>query len=261
MPFKKAGKIRYYGFDCFDREGIFSAIITRHEGVSPSPWDSLNLGGTVGDDRNRVIENRSLIYESFQIKRERIFDVWQVHGDQVICTDAPRPENAIHQKADAIVTNRKDIVLLMLFADCVPILLYDRVQKVIGIAHAGWKGTVLGVAEKTVKQMQENYDSKPQDIIAALGPSIGPDHYSIGIEVISKFQHVFGPAAKDFIHSVNGNVYLNLWESNRWLLEQAGVGEIENAHICTACHTEDWFSHRAENGKTGRFGVLLGLGT
>jgi YfiH family protein len=259
MPFRQAGSIRYLELDLLEKEGLFHAFITREKGVSPSPWKSLNLGGSGGDERNRIIENRKLVFQAFSINSNSIYDVWQVHGDNVICTDSPRNMNTPHQKADAILTNRQNIALFMLFADCVPILLYDPVQKVAGIAHAGWKGTVLKVAQKTIEQMVIRYGSQPSNILAAIGPSIGPDHYSVGSDVVQAFRDAIGPTADDFIRSGNGAVKLNLWESNRYLLEQIGVERIEIAGICTACHTDDWFSHRAEHGRTGRFGVLIGM--
>lgn len=259
MPFRQIGTLRYYGFDLLEKEGLFHAAITREGGVSPPPWNSLNLGGSGGDDRSRIIQNRDLLFQAFNISGKNIFDVWQVHGDTVICSDRPRDPEKPHQKADAIITDRRNIVLLMLFADCVPIILYDPVQEAVGIAHAGWKGTVLKVAAKTVKQMGICYGSEPENIRAVIGPSIGPDHYSIGTDVIQSVRDSFGFMADDFIRSDNHGVKFDLWESNRFILENSGVKQIEVAGICTACHTKDWFSHRAENGQTGRFGVLVGL--
>ncbi len=259
MPFRRIGCLRYYGFDLLEKEGLFHAAITREGGVSPAPWNSMNLGGSGGDERRRIIQNRNILSQTFNVSINKIFDVWQVHGDRVFCTDGPRDPGTSHQKADAIITNRHNIVLLMLFADCVPIILYDPVQKAIGIAHAGWKGTVLKVAARAVEKMGICYGSQPANIRAVIGPSIGPDHYTVGSDVIQSVRDSFGLVADDFIRSNNREVKLDLWEFNRFILEHAGVEHIEVAGICTACHTKDWFSHRAENGRTGRFGVLVGL--
>jgi len=259
MPFRQIGSLRYYGFDLLEKEGLFHAAVTREGGVSPPPWNSLNLGGSGGDERSRIVQNRDLLFQALNISILNIFDVWQVHGDTVVCTDGPRDPGSSHQKADAIITNRHNIVLLMLFADCVPIILYDPVQKAVGIAHAGWKGTILKVAAKTVEKMGICYGSKPANIMAAIGPSIGPDHYAVGADVIQSVRDSFGFVADDFIRSDNRGVKLDLWKCNRYILEQLGVEHIDVAGICTACRTKDWFSHRAENGKTGRFGVLVGL--
>ena len=259
MPFREAGQIRYYSFSLLEREGIFHAVVTRNKGVSPAPWNSLNLGGSGGDDRGSIIENRRLVFQAFDISSDTIFDVWQVHGNNVVCAEAPRNAGDPHQKADGIITNQRYIRLLMLFADCVPIFLFDPVQRVVGISHAGWKGTFLKIAAKAVDTMVSRYGSRPVDILAAIGPSIGPDHYVIGNDVVDSMVDVFGLDAQRFIHSRDGEVKFNLWESNRYILEQAGVRQIEVSEICTACHLEDWYSHRLENGVTGRFGVLIGL--
>lgn len=259
MPFRNAGVLRYYGFDILDKEGLFHAVLTRNGGVSPHPWSSLNLGGSGGDERSRIVQNRNLLFKELGIDINNLFDVWQVHGDTVIRTDEPRNPGMPHRKADAIITDRQDIVLLMLFADCVPIILYDPIKGVIGIAHAGWKGTVLKVAAKTVEKMGKCYGSQPDNIRAVIGPSIGPDHYMVGQDVIQSIRTAFGPVADDFIRENHQEVKLDLWECNRYILEKIGLVHIEVAGICTACHTEDWFSHRGEYGRTGRFGVLVGL--
>jgi YfiH family protein len=259
MPFRQAGILRYYGFDLLEKEGLFHAVITRNGGVSPAPWSSLNLGGSGGDERSRIIKNRNLLFQAFNLASNSIYDVWQVHSDTVICTDEPRSPVIPHQKADAIITNRQNVVLLMLFADCVPIILYDPVQKAVGIAHAGWKGTVLQVAAKAVERMKFCYGSQPSNIRAAIGPSIGPDHYTVGTDVIQSIRNAFGPVSDDFFQDNNSGIILDLWKCNSYILEQIGVEHVEVAGICTACHTEDWFSHRAEHGQTGRFGVLVGL--
>jgi copper oxidase (laccase) domain-containing protein len=150
MPFHQAGVLRYFTFDLFDQHGLIHGLFTRHGGVSPAPWDSLNLGGTVGDERANVIENRRRLFEALDRPVESIFDSWQVHGREVICVDRPRPLDAPHPKADAILTDRPEITLFMRFADCVPILLYDPVRRVAGMVHAGWQGTVSFAAAAAV---------------------------------------------------------------------------------------------------------------
>ena len=147
----------------------------------------------------------------------------------------------------------------MRFADCVPILFYDPKKAVVGIAHAGWLGTVRGAARSAVETMQARYGCKPQDLLAAIGPSIGPDHYEIGPDVIERVRQAFGADADRLLETRTGRVYLDLWTANFLQLQKTGVEQIEMAKICTACHVEDWFSHRAEKGRTGRFGALIGL--
>jgi len=138
-------------------------------------------------------------------------------------------------------------------------MVHDPVKKVVGVSHAGWMGTVRDVAGATIKAMQEKYGSAPSDIIACIGPSIGPDHYEVGEDVISQVRQTFGKDSDLVLPSHNKSPHFDLWKANEFLLERAGVTQIENSKICTACHTEDWFSHRAEKGKTGRFGALISL--
>jgi YfiH family protein len=260
MPFHSNGEIRYYQFDLFDN-GPVQAIFTRRGGVSPHPWAGLNLGGTVGDDPERVRENRRRALHALNRDLDSVYDVWQVHGVEVAIAESPRPPEIPHQKADAILTAKPGITLMMHFADCVPVFLHDPVRKVVGIAHAGWMGTVRGTLRAAVETMQTRFGSNPADIQAAIGPSIGPDHYRVGPDVIGQVRQAFGADTPELLAARDGSTYFDLWATNRLTLEQAGVRQIEVAGLCTACHTQDWFSHRAERGRTGRFGAIIALKT
>lgn len=259
MPFKRVDSIQYYYFDLLQSPSLVQGIFTRLGGVSPAPWQSLNVGGTVGDERANVVENRRRVFDALRRPVESLYDVWQVHGDQVVWADSPRPLETAHIKADAILTDRPEVTLFMRFADCVPIFLHDPIRNVIGIAHAGWQGTVLQIGKVVVEAMKEKYGSQPADILAGIGPSIGPDQYEIGPEVVEKFGLSFGADASGLLSSRNGATHLNLWEANRLTLERAGVKSVQVAGICTASAVQDWYSHRKEDGLTGRFGALLAL--
>jgi len=256
MPF-----IQYNELQCFQFNSLQAhhGIFTRHGGVSSSPWDSLNVGGTVGDDLARVRENRHLLFNAMGRPVESIFDVWQVHSADVVCARAPRPEAESYRQADIILTDRPEITLFMRFADCVPILVHDPYKGVIGVAHAGWRGTVHDVAAATIRSMHKEYGCVPADIVACIGPSIGPDHYEVGSDVILQVMQKFGDDSEQLLESYNGKIHFDLWKANQLLLTRAGVNQIEVAEICTACNTNDWFSHRAEKGRTGRFGALISL--
>lgn len=256
MSFIQHNGIRYYQFDTLQ---IRHALFTRHGGVSPNPWGSLNVGGTVGDDLERVRKNRILSFETLGCAPESIFDVWQIHSADVVCARAPRPADESYRQADVILTDQPNVTLFMRFADCVPILLHDPRRGVVGLAHAGWMGTLRDVARVTVEAMHKNYGSNPADIVAGIGPSIGPDHYEIGADVILQVMQKHADESNLFLQSQRGKIHFDLWEANRLSLERAGVCQIEVSGICTACHTEDWFSHRAEKGRTGRFGALISL--
>ncbi len=259
MPFHHANELTYYTLDLFEIPGIVHGFYTRRGGVSPAPWASLNLGGTVGDVRENIVENRRRIFESVGRPVESIFDVWQVHSADVICSSIPRPLDSDPVKADVILTDRPEITLFMRFADCVPIFLHDPVKKVIGIVHAGWQGTVKKACKAAVEAMQDRYQSNPADILAGIGPSIGPHHYQVGPDVIQQVQDAFGVDASGLLDGSNGNTHLDLWEANRLVLAQSGVRNIQVAGVCTACHIEDWYSHREEHGKAGRFGALIAM--
>lgn len=259
MPFHYHHSIRYYTFDSLEEAGITHAVFTRLGGLSPEPWKSLNVGGLRGDDPDRVKANRVLSFQSLGKIPESVYDAWQVHGVDVACAEAPRPADVPHKKADTILTDRPEVSLFMRFADCVPILIYDPVRNVAGIAHAGWQGTVRGAARVAIETMQARYGTHPKDILAAIGPSIAAHHYEVGPEVIERVRSAFGSDAPTLLPKFNGAVHFDLWAANCLQLEQAGVRKIEVSGICTACNTGDWFSHRAEKGQTGRFGALIAV--
>src|SRR5512143_2813375 len=157
MPFSQPDRIRYFTFESLNEVNITHAVLTRRGGTSPSPWASLNVGGLVGDDPERVMENKQRSLRSLGRPVESIYDVWQVHSRDVVCTDAPRPTNVPHLKADAILTDRPGVTLFMRFADCVPVLLSDPKRRVVGLAHAGWLGTVRRTTAAAVEAMVEQY--------------------------------------------------------------------------------------------------------
>lgn len=258
MPFREANGLRLFTLDSLSIPGVVHAVFTRRGGVSPDPWASLNLGGTVGDERPRVLENKRRALQAVGRSAESLYEVWQVHSADVVHASAPRGDEALRQ-ADAIITDSAAITLLMRFADCVPLFLIDPRRHAIGLAHAGWLGTVRKTAHHTVQAMERAFGSRPSDLLAGIGPSIGPHHYPVGPEVVTAVRQAFGGNAEELLTAENGSVHLDLWKANQRLLVEAGVETIEVAGVCTACHPEDWYSHRGEAGKTGRFGGLLAL--
>ena len=258
MSFHELDGLRYYSFEIFPNS-VRQAVFTRRGGVSPVPWHSLNLGGSVGDDLARVAENRIRLFGSLGRAPASIHDVWLIHSTDIVYADSPRPLDSPCPRADIIFTDNPDVSLFMRFGDCVPILFHDPVRMVVGIAHAGWLGTLRGVVGSAVRGMQERYGCDPKNIVAGIGPSIGVDHYEVGAEVISQFHEQFPQDADRILQSKNGGTYLDLWAANEIQLKRAGVEQVQVSGVCTACHLDDWFSHRAEKGKTGRFGALMAL--
>jgi YfiH family protein len=258
MPLHEANGLKFLQFDTLNPDDLSHGVFTRVGGVSPSPWETLNVGGTVGDAPARVRENQQRIFQALKLEPESAYDVWQVHSADVAVADRPRAGRE-HIRADIILTTVPGVTLFMRFADCVPILLYDPRKKVIGLAHAGWLGTVRQAARVAVEAMGSHFGSRPSDLVAALGPAIGPDHYAIGEDVISAFRESFGRDAGSHLKMFDGRTHLDLISANRHLLHSTGVESIEQADICTACDVSQWFSHRAEKGRTGRFGALFCL--
>jgi polyphenol oxidase len=250
----------YYQFEQWSNSKAFThAVFTRHGGVSRADWSSLNIGGTVGDDPQAVERNLQLSYAALELDAAKACNVWQVHSADSVVANGPMPGRRWLARADSMVTNRHDIPLLMRFADCVPVLFYDPRQHAIGIAHAGWRGTVAQVVVNTLYAMRDAFGTYPADVQAAIGPSIGPDHYQVGPEVVAAVQRSFGTLEGLIRYASDGSAYLNLWEANRLALERAGVQQIEVAGLCTASNVTDFYSHRAEHGKTGRFGAVIAL--
>lgn len=261
MAFTETNGLRYYSFEVFDDTLISQGVFTRRGGVSPAPWGSLNTGGLSGDSRDNVVENRRRIFAAFNRPVESIYDVWQVHSAEVKVAQQPRPLEQPHEKADAIITDRPEITLFMRFGDCVPILFHDPTRQVVALAHAGWQGTLGGVVGATVEKMVSRFGCQPADILAGIGPSICPEHYEVGLDVVARVQEAFGADASAVIIRQGEQTWLNLWLANEILLKQAGLHEdhIQISGVCTAGNLEDWYSHRAEHGKTGRFGALIAL--
>ena len=193
----------------------------------------------------------------------------QVHGEaiqRVGRSDAGRGALSYADsiaKTDALITDEPGLPLLLCFADCTPILLLDPAPRAVGIAHGGWKGTVRRIAAKTVLRMQREFGTRPENVLAAIGPSIGPCCYEVGPEVERQFQEAFsGHEAALFSHpDAAGGTHLSLWAANRLQLEEIGVlrEHIDEARTCTACHHEDFFSYRADGGQTGRLGAVIAL--
>lgn len=250
----------YYQFEQWaNPTDLTHGVFTRLGGISGEPWSSLNVGSTVGDDPDHVAHNKTTMVQALGVDPGQAATVWQVHGCETVVMSQPTAPGSALQKADGMVTDQPGLLLVMRFADCVPILFYDPVQQVVGLAHAGWRGTVVGAGPSVVQQMCAVYGCQPENIRAGIGPSIGPERYQVGVEVVDAVQDAFGDVSGLINQAADGSSYLNLWEANRRALVAVDVHKIEVAHLCTASNTHEFYSHRAEQGKTGRFGAAIGL--
>lgn len=241
-------------------DNIKHGIFTRHGGVSQSYWSSLNVGGTNGDDDEAVRINHERMYNVLDVNGERACTTWMIHGVETIIANDPAEGRRWLAKADAILTNKPDTPLVMRYADCTPLMVYDPTKQVIGLGHAGWRGTVNGMGASMVKTMYETYDCQPDDIEVVIGAAISQDNYQVGEEVVEAVNQYYGEDAELIARDpADGTAYLDLWKANQMDFERQGVTKIEVMGICTFDNTDDFFSHRGENGKTGRFGVVMSL--
>jgi len=256
--------VKYYQFRQWPE--LTHALFTRKGGISQGPWAALNVGGTNGDRVEAVLHNHVLMYDALGVNGARACTVWLVHGADTVIVDGPVRGRRWVALADAMITDKPDTPLVMRYADCTPIFYYDSTRGVIGLAHAGWRGTVSGVASNVVRAMVQAYGCRTQNIQAAIGPCIGPESYQVGEEVVDAVKSYFGSVeasmGTDALITRNerdGSAYFNLWAANQRDLVNAGVEQVEIAGICTAQNTEEFFSHRAEKGRTGRFGAVIAL--
>jgi len=266
---KKNNKLTLLHFENLSRyKGIDHFVSTRTGGHSLQPYEALNLSFQVGDDPNRVLDNRKRLTETLGIPLTSLTTAEQIHDARVtVVTEEMRGKGSIHHEeaianTDALVTRQAGICLMVLLADCVPILLCDPSKGVVGAVHAGWKGTLELIAQKTVMAIREEFGSSPEDIVVGIGPSIGPCCYEVGPEIVSRVKDALGNT-QDVLKqtSSDGKGQLDLWEANLKQLVRAGIPKknIEMARMCTCHHHDRFYSYRYERGKTGRFGAGIVL--
>jgi YfiH family protein len=240
---------------------VSHAIFTRQGGQSLAPYDSLNLSVSVPDDRETVYANRKRAYGIFERDTPSVVHAHLVHSDSVARVDRA-DQGTWTSRVDGIISNDLGCALTMNYADCAPIFVYDATNGAIGLGHAGWKGAVRDLPGAMVRTMQAEFGSDPAALFAGIGPSIGPCCYEVREPVIGAVRSAFSEAEHllelpDGETRAGARAYFDLPEANRINLRRAGVTAIELSNLCTACRTDLFFSHRAEKGKTGRFGTIL----
>jgi YfiH family protein len=235
------------------------AIFTRLGGVSEPPYAELNLGHTVGDNPRAVENNHERVLAVLGTSENEVVTAWQVHGRTIQVVDGSSGGCAV-SRADGLLTRTPGLVLLQRFADCLPLLFIDPVQGVAGLVHAGWRGTLVGIANAAVTAMARNYGSRVEDVAVGIGPGIGPCCYEVGDDVITRVRRSFVDP-ESLLPRVDGSLHFDLPAANARQLQQLGVRRIGMSGLCTACRTDEFFSHRAEKGRTGRFGVAVWLPT
>jgi purine-nucleoside/S-methyl-5'-thioadenosine phosphorylase / adenosine deaminase len=260
------GGVTLHEFELFaGHSGLVAGCSDRLGGVSKPPYNELNVGLHVGDDPGAVIENRRRVVEAVGADLDALVMPLQVHmGDVAVVTAADRGSGARSldgaiADTDAIVTDEPGVVLAVMLADCVPVIVFDPVTPAVGVAHAGWGGTVNHVTRNTVDALVQHYGSNPAGMLAGVGPSIGPASYEVGDDVAQRARDAF-PAVDVVRPTGDGKYLFDLWESNVTDLVAAGIPRhsIEIAGIDTFANANRFFSHRRQ-APTGRFMALACL--
>ncbi len=234
-------------------------ITTRSGGISLPPYDTLNLGLHTVDNPEHVLANRRILAQETGIPESKFLYASQIHSGDVKIIDQQSIESGIlttTPQTDATITNLPGICLMVMIADCVPLLLFDPLKRVSAVIHAGWRGTVKHITSNTVKMMVDNFGCDPSGIIAGIGPSIGPCCYEVGDEVREVVELSFGTTQGYLVKNNNSHKpHFDLWYANRKQLTESGINSdnIEVSELCTRCHSDIFFSSRASGGITGRF--------
>lgn len=259
----KNGRLMYYKIDSFEETGLVRhCFTTRMGGVSKNEYAELNLRTNCDDDINNVWKNFKIICDEIGINYKNLVFSKQVHED--IIYDAAKDDagNGITkpnklESADGLICGEPGIPLVIFSADCVPLFFLDKKERVIALSHSGWKGTVKNIAAKTVNKMLNEYNSRPENIICAIGPSIGECHFEVGDEVAE----IFAGVAGGVLNKYGEKYHVNLQKTIINQLTDCGIkaDNITNTGICTYCNSDILFSHRKTGGKRGSLAAIMQL--
>ncbi len=236
---------------------VKALVSTRKEGVSQKPFDSLNLGDHVGDELNNVLTNRAIFAKELTAE-----PIWlkQVHGTAVSTPQSRQLNPGVNHQADASVTNIPGEVLAIMTADCLPVLFANAEGSVIGAAHAGWRGLCAGILENTLAELLKlSSDKNPSNVMAWLGPAIGPDAFEVGDDVLTAFNNAAYPIPMDAFKALDhkpGKFLADIYKLAKGRLEACGVNMIFGGQYCTVRDQEQFFSYRRD-GDTGRFASAI----
>ena len=247
--------------------GARHGFSTRLGGVSPAPWDSLNLGANRGDDPANVRENFTRFCAALGTNVHGLVKNHQVHSSRVrpvtLVDTLPDPEAPCQVEADGLVTDVPGVCLTIFSGDCIPVLLYDPVRRCVAAAHAGWRGTAAGIAARAVEAMVEGYGCDPSHILAAIGPGISPCCFETHTDVPDALRAQLGADADSLIRPLPaaGKFQVDLKGANALWLQRAGVApaHIAISSACTACQRDLFWSHRVQGGQRGSMAAMIQL--
>ena len=256
---KRGNQLSFFQFDLFNQyKDINHLITTRLGGISKGSLESLNLSYKVGDNPGNVKQNRILLSKEIESPVNLVIPC-QMHTNNIAVVNE-YSNDADLQDTDGIITGTKNLAIGVLIADCVPVFLYDPVNKVTAVLHAGWRGTVGKIVSKAIIMMHKQFDTDPKQLIAGIGPSISPEVYEIGLEVKHKAEEQLGKGHGVIVEK-NGKIFFDLWKANLLQCTENGIPEknIEVAGICTFQHQDLFYSARGSREITGRFAAVIML--
>ena len=269
MEIRQYGKVPYLTFPLLEKTGLVRHLFsTREGGVSTGIYSSMNVSYSRGDNKEAVDENFRRIAEIFGAAPDKMVCSRQTHTTNIRrVTKADCGKGVVretdYEDVDGLITDEPGIILCTFYADCVPLYFVDTKHRAIGLSHSGWRGTVGRMGGLTIKAMGEVFNTRAEDVTAAIGPSICQDCYEVGEEVADAFRESFPDNWKGILKDgvKEGKYQLNLQEANRMILEETGVpsGQIAVTDLCTCCNSKVLFSHRASGGKRGNLGAFLEL--
>mgnify|MGYP004529480511 CR=1 FL=1 len=249
-----------------EQEQFLHGFSTRLGGVSKEHLYSMNLSFSRGDEEENVRKNFCRIASAIGFEPEQMVFTHQTHTTNIRkvtredCGKGYSRERD-YQDIDGLITNEPGVVLTTFYADCVPVFLIDPVKKAIGLSHSGWRGTVGKISQQTIRRMEEEYGSCPENLLAAIGPSICQACYEVSQDVAERFQESFSEKywPELFYEKPDGKYQLNLWRANEILLQEAGIPreQISVTDLCTCCNPEFLYSHRASCGQRGNLAAFL----
>ncbi len=254
---------QYFYIPILDDTGLVKTFFTtRRGGVSTGDFDSLNFGKYTEDDAGNVDENRKRLFSALGIENPIMVFPRQVHGDSVACIkkeDIQGHNNVTIEDTDAVITKLPHVILTTIHADCLVVYLMDPINKIIGLAHAGWRGTRENITAKTVNSMVEQLGADREEIIAVIGPGLGNCCFEVGPEVYEEFKVKTDDIDTYATRKTNGKYRIDLKGLNERQLKDAGVQKIQVTTYCTSCQPDLFFSHRRDLGRTGRMGAGISL--
>lgn len=255
----------WYAVSFLENTGLVrTAFSTRIGGVSTGEAATMNLSFKRRDSQENVRENYARLCDATGFRRDSLVVSRQVHGTRVHEVAEEEIGKGVFDdyenvEADALMTRRRGVALVKHSADCVPVYLLDTATPAIAMVHSGWRGTLDGIAGIALTRMKQAYGTKPQDCLAAIGPSIGPCCFEVGYDIAEQFERRYPGCG--LVGESGGTPRVDLWRCNTWQLLNAGVpdAQIAVSGLCTACGTATFYSHRKEKGKTGAMAALIEL--